>query len=215
MTGRRGRHLARNSLIFLGSAVGHVVVFLFVIGALAPYHLPQRHESIVEVRIVPSLEPMTPYRSRPSSATATAIAAHIMLHKNEGGPPASAITIPATPAPIPSTISAGARGLPGGTLPGGGLGLRSGRLGCANAEALHLSKAEEARCEEAFGEGVRKARQLDPIGVATRAELDKEAAQELAEWKYRNSTPSNYRFDILSQNNGSPGNPQNTIDPTK
>jgi hypothetical protein len=128
----------------------------------------------------------------------------ITLHKDkdQGAPLAPAISIPgaafAPPAgPAPQAAApagggalGGGTGLPGGALPGFGTGLRGSALGCANAEALHLSQAERARCAQAFGEGARESPQISPIDASKRQELDREQAAAAAAAKYRDSTPS-------------------------
>jgi hypothetical protein len=129
----------------------------------------------------------------------------ITLHKDkdQGEPLAPAISIPgaafappAGPAPQAATSSGagapggGGNGLPGGALPGFGSGLRGSALGCANAEALHLSPAERARCAQSFGEGARESPQISPFSASKREELDREQAAAAAAQKYRDSTPS-------------------------
>ena len=127
----------------------------------------------------------------------------IVLHKNkdQGAPLAPAVAIPGAifapptgPAPTAAAPSGGAlgggAGLPGGALPGFGGGLRGSALGCANAEALHFTAAEKARCAEQFGEGARESPQMSAIDASKRQELDHEAASAAAAQKYRDSTPS-------------------------
>jgi hypothetical protein len=63
-------------------------------------------------------------------------------------------------------------------------------LGCANAAALHLSRQEQAKCDEAFGTGARESPQMDAIGATKRADIDRQAAQEQAAQRYRDSTPA-------------------------
>jgi hypothetical protein len=134
-------------------------------------------------------------------------APHIVLHRNRneaGAPLAPGIAIPgATFAPPQQATGApagGAPGGPGGGAPGGGLpsgalpgfgsGLRGSVLGCANAAALHLSKAEQAKCDEAFGAGARESPVMDPIGATKRADIDQQAASQAAAQRYRDSTPA-------------------------
>jgi hypothetical protein len=127
----------------------------------------------------------------------------IVLHrsKDQGAPLAPAIAIPgatfAPPTgPAPSAApgggapGGGVSGLPGGALPGFGGGLRGSALGCANAEALHFTAAEKARCAQQFGEGARESPQMSAIDASKRQELDHEAASAAAAQKYRDSTPS-------------------------
>jgi hypothetical protein len=131
-------------------------------------------------------------------------APHIVLHKSReaGTPLEPGLNLPgATFAPPPQAAApgggapSGAGGPPGGGLPGGrlpafGSGLRGGPLGCANAAVLHLTPEEQARCDEAFGEGALQSPRMDPIGSSKRQLLDSEAAQEEAARKYRDSMPA-------------------------
>jgi hypothetical protein len=134
-------------------------------------------------------------------------APHLVLHRNRneaGAPLAPSVNIPgATVAPpqqasgAPSGAPGGPAGggapgggLPSGRLPGFGSGLRGSVLGCANAAALHLSKEEQAKCDQAFGTGARESPQMDPIGATKRADIDRQAAQEQAAQRYRDSTPA-------------------------
>jgi hypothetical protein len=128
----------------------------------------------------------------------------IVLHKakDQGAPLAPAIAIPGAtfapptgPAPSAAAPSGGGApgggtGLPGGALPGFGGGLRGSALGCANAEALHFTAAEKARCAQQFGEGARESPQMSAIDASKRQELDHEAASAAAAQKYRDSTPA-------------------------
>jgi hypothetical protein len=140
-----------------------------------------------------------------SQAQVAAPAPKLVLHKakEQGAPLAPAVAIPgavfappAGPAPQGSAPSGGAPGggtgpgLPGGALPGFGAGLRGSALGCANAEALHFSAAEKARCAQAFGEGARESPVMSAIDSSKRQELDHEAAAAAAAQKYRDSTPA-------------------------
>jgi hypothetical protein len=146
-------------------------------------------------------------RSQLQAPQTRAVAApHIVLHRNrdQGEALAPPVTIPgATFAPPPQAGGAapgggapaggpggGAGRLLGGALPGFGGGLRGGPLGCANAAALHLSRAEQDRCDEAFGAGARESPRMDAIGATKRAEFEHEAATEAAAQKYRDSTPA-------------------------
>jgi hypothetical protein len=143
-----------------------------------------------------------------SQAQSATQAPKIILHrpKEQGSALAPSVSIPgaafAPPAGAPPAAglpggggapgggAPGGSGLLGGALPGFGRGLRGGVLGCANAEALHLSAAEKARCAEAFGEGARESPQMSAIDASKRQELDRESAAATAAQKYRDSTPS-------------------------
>jgi hypothetical protein len=140
------------------------------------------------------------------SQTQTAIQApKIVLHRNkeQASPLAPSVNIPgavfAPPTPqasgAPSSPPGGAAGakgggLPGGALPGFGSGLRGGLLGCANADALHFTAAERARCAQAFGEGAKETPVMDAIDSSKRQVLNGEAAADAAAQKYRDSTPA-------------------------
>ena len=138
-----------------------------------------------------------------SQAQVAAPAPKIVLHRprEEGSQLAPAVAIPGAtfapptgPAPTAAAPSGGApgggAGLPGGALPGFGGGLRGSALGCANAEALHFTAAEKARCAQQFGEGARESPVMSAIDASKREELDHEAASAAAAQKYRDSTPS-------------------------
>ncbi len=142
---------------------------------------------------------MTPSHVVTSQAQTPSPAPKIVLHKPKeaGSSLAPAIAIPgasfAPPTgPAPGAAPAGGPpgggggpGLPGGALPGFGGGLRGSALGCANAEALHLSAAEKARCAQQFGEGARESPQMSAIDASKRQVLDQEAAGAAAAQKYR------------------------------
>ncbi len=77
---------------------------------------------------------------------------------------------------------------PYGAMPSGGPGLRGTLVGCANAEAVRLSGAERAHCNERFGVDISHAPALDTISRTKRAEFDKAADREEANRKYRDAT---------------------------
>lgn len=77
---------------------------------------------------------------------------------------------------------------PYGAMPSGGPGLRGTLVGCANAEAVRLSGAERAHCNERFGVDISHAPALDAIPRAKRAEFDKAADRQEADRKYRDAT---------------------------
>jgi hypothetical protein len=159
---------------------------------------------------VPAPQPGPPVavpRSQLIQAQPQIVAARrLVLHKNQdqGTPLAPPVSIPgAVFAPSPQQANAasaaagsgapsggGAGGLPGGTLPHFGPGLRGGLLGCANADALHLSAEERARCDEALGAGAAQSPQMSAIDASKRRELDRQAAGEATAQKYRDSGPS-------------------------
>jgi hypothetical protein len=133
-------------------------------------------------------------------------ARHLILHKSQdqGAPLAAPVSIPgATFAPSPTQAASGAPaspgagaagggagGLPGGVLPRFGGGLRGSLIGCANAEAVHLTREEQARCDEAFGADAARSPQMSAIDASRRRDLDHQAASEASAQKYRDSGPS-------------------------
>jgi len=146
-----------------------------------------------------------PKSSVSTPETHSAATPHIVLHRSrdEGAPLTSGLNLPgATFAPAPQASAPGGGGapggpgggasglLPGGQLPAFGRGLRGGVLGCANAAVLHLSAAEQARCDEAFGEGARESPRMDAIDASKRGELDRESTAQEAARKYRDSMPA-------------------------
>ena len=167
----------------------------------APLPAPKAAPSPTPVAAPPQAVPKAAVAA--PQATAAVAAPHIVLHKsrNQASALGPTLSLPgATFAPPPMAAAPGGGaptgagghggGLPEGALPGFGSGLRSGPLACANALVLHLSAAEQARCDEAFGEGALQSPRMDPIGAAKREELDTEAATEDAARKYRDSTPT-------------------------
>ena len=128
------------------------------------------------------------------------------IHVPAVAPPAGVPTLPLAGAPAARLAGGAAKGgagasgggaggqrgvglspFPYGYMPSGGSGLRGTLVGCANAEAVHLSAAERDRCNERFGVEIGAAPKLDPI-AGSRQALDRAAAREAREQKYRNST---------------------------
>ena len=186
----------------------------------APVAAPPKATPTPAPRPTPAPTPLAPPTPAPTPgppkmvSQSTAVASHaaapspapkIVLHKakEQGAPLAPAVAIPgaifAPPngaAPQGPAPGGGAPGggsgpdLPGGSLPGFGGGLRSSALGCANAEALHFTAAEKARCAQAFGEGAKETPVMSAIDASKRQELDHEAASDAAAQKYRDSMPT-------------------------
>ncbi len=120
------------------------------------------------------------------------------LHQAAKPAPAGTPSLPMAPpggaTPPPGAASPGGgrnglSGLPYGAMPSGGSGLRGSLIGCANAGAVHLSGAERSHCNDRFGESASDAPVLDPISAAKRSELDKQAAKQERDDKYRDATP--------------------------
>jgi hypothetical protein len=78
---------------------------------------------------------------------------------------------------------------PYGAMPSGGPGLRGTLVGCANAEAVSLSRVERAHCNERFGVEAAKAPVLDGIDPGKRAMFDKAAARQESDRQHGNAMP--------------------------
>ncbi len=152
--------------------------------------------------------PAPPAPQAKAAAPAPPAPIRLNIHKPEKEAPGAVATLPMAPAPSPAAPSGGPRapppggepelggsrlsGLtpyPYGSMPSGGHGLRGTLIGCANAEAVNLSAAERAKCNERFGTEAASAPALDPIAPAKRAAFDKAAAQQEADRKYRAAVP--------------------------
>lgn len=180
--------------------------------ALAPSPKPTLAQPLAPITAAaPTPTPGPPRVTAPAlpNAQSKAFASpHIVLHRNRneaGAPLAPSVAIPGAVEAPPQQASGapngapggpsgggapGGRGFPAGSLPAFGGGLRGSVLGCANAAALHLSRAEQAKCDEAFGTGAHESPVMDPIGATKRAEIDRQAAAEQAAQRYRDSTPA-------------------------
>jgi hypothetical protein len=75
-------------------------------------------------------------------------------------------------------------------MPNGGGGLRGTLIGCANAEAVSLSAAERARCNEHFGSEAATAPAIDSMSPTKRAGFDKAAEKQDRSLRYLDSTPT-------------------------
>jgi hypothetical protein len=73
-------------------------------------------------------------------------------------------------------------------MPSGGPGLRGTLVGCANADAVRLTRAERTKCNERFGMEMDVAPRLDSMTPARRAAFDRENDRNEAGRRYRNST---------------------------
>jgi hypothetical protein len=82
------------------------------------------------------------------------------------------------------------RSTPYGMMPGGGPGLRGTLVGCANADRVGLSSVERNRCNQRLGAGAPNAPALSGISPDKRQQYDAQAAQDEANRRYRNATPT-------------------------
>ncbi len=180
---------------------------------LPPAPTPQVHETLAPPKVIAApkaptarLAPapqvnfkVTPFPQAPAPLAPALPGPLILnLHTPAKEAPAGVASLPMAP-PASGAAGGGARpagagtsglsGLPYGAMPSGGSGLRGSLIGCANAEAVGLSAAEKTHCNERFGQDAGAAPTLDPISAAKRAELDKQAAKQERDRKYRDATP--------------------------
>jgi hypothetical protein len=129
------------------------------------------------------------------------------LHKPKDEAPANVPTLPlappAGPAGQPGGGAPGGSAAPGGgsrlnglnpfpygALPHGGPGLRGTLVGCANSDAVGLSSAERAHCNERFGVEGARAPVLDGIDPAKRRAFDRTSSQQDEQRRGGNSMPT-------------------------
>jgi hypothetical protein len=87
-------------------------------------------------------------------------------------------------------------------MPNGGGGLRGTLVGCANPDAVGLSAAERARCNERFGVDIGGAPKFDGISPAKRRAFDKAADRQDADTRYRDTVPRGEPAHPLSSGAG-------------
>ncbi len=148
----------------------------------------------------PKPVPTTPAPAAPPAPTVQMTP--MVIHKPAKDAPATIASLPMAPTPTPpakaGALAPGAppaqisgsrlSGLvpwPAGTFPSGGPGLRGSLAGCANSDAVHLSPAERARCNERFGVDMAHAPVLDGINPAKRRSFDAAMEGEDAKRAYR------------------------------
>jgi hypothetical protein len=168
-----------------------------------PRPAPKPQAAVVQAPPAPSQAVAKPAPAAPVSRPSA-----LNIHKPAKEAPANVPTLPMAPSagpagnpgsPASAAAAASAGGaaesrlnglnpFPYGTMPSGGPGLRGTLVGCANADAVRLSGAERAHCNERFGEDMTHAPVLDPISRTKRADFDKAAKREEAEHKYLNGT---------------------------
>lgn len=171
------------------SGATHVVL----LGFLALRHPELRSYApppVFEVQVVPRFLP-----SPSEDAVPNQTAAQRPLRPRQARQPSSDSTVaplltPAAPAPGGSRErQAGPAGTVAPTLPASpGLreALRRSPVGCANADAVILDKAERERCMEVFGKGAKDAPFIPPPMTADkRRAFDAAAARKEANRRYR------------------------------
>lgn len=196
---RRTRR-TRTGRIAAASLAAHAAV-LAVVAAQAPrlrmrYEPPGTPEAVIPVLILP--------RTPPPAASPGSRPQPIRLHqrsqpvprKDDEKPPVAPLVAPtvetkapAPPTPGPRTVTAP----PADESVAAGVGraLR-GRLGCANANLLNLSREERQKCEDALAAG---AKQADYLGTGIDADkaagLAAAARRKESDYRYMRSGVSN------------------------
>jgi hypothetical protein len=186
----RGRYIA----IASASGAAHVLVLTLVAlhspRLIAPPAQSGPPEAIIPILIVPRLPP--------TRATAGAKPTQIRLHRRpqrfvDETSDVKPLIIPRAEAPRPAPATG-----PGVTPtppPADALTLNAraalrGRVGCANAAALGLSRAEREACEDRLAAGAREA-EFQGLGLA-RGRLDdlaRAAARREADFRYKRGLP--------------------------
>jgi hypothetical protein len=167
---------------------------LALLGFLALRHPELRSYApppVLEIQVVPRYLPSPSARTAPNQA-----AAQRPLRPRQAQRPAAQSSVapllaPAAPSPGPSTEREGAPATAGSPPPvSSGLreALRRSPVGCANADAVILDKAERERCMEMFGKGAKDAPFIPPpMARDKRRAFDAAAARKEANRRYRES----------------------------
>ena len=186
----------RTTWAILASIIAHLAVVIFAVlqrptlPMLAEEHGPP--EAVIPVLIMP--------KTPPPAAGRQAQPAPIRLHRRPQRfvPP----DIPTLPVPAPAPAETPAPASPRGPVaihpapePEGPKGdvrtaLRQGAPGCANPDAVGLTKAERDLCDEKFGKGAKSAPFLGlALNPAKAAAFDKAASQKEGCRRYREGMP--------------------------
>lgn len=177
--------------ILVVSGMTHVAL----LGFLALRH-PELHSyappPVFEVEVVPRFLPSPSERAAPNE---TAAQRPLRPRQARRLAPESTVTPLLTPAaPVPSRSPADQAGAPATGAPAApapsGLreALRRSAVGCANADAVILDKAERERCMEVFGKGAKDAPFIPPpMAPDKRRAFDAAAARKEANRRYRES----------------------------
>lgn len=178
---RRGRKIAAIAV----SATAHLVA-LAIVASQAPMlripaEGPSKPEPIIPVLLAPRL---------PSGPTAKP--QPLRLHRRQPRVPLPPVPpIPAPPsepqhAPGPGAVALHPAPLPEGPVSELRQSLRQGPIGCANPDAVGLTKAERQVCDEALGRGAKVA-PFPGLGLAREKQndFDRAAARKEADRRYR------------------------------
>jgi hypothetical protein len=184
--GRRGRWL-----VVAASGAAHLAVLTLV--ALNRPSLPWTPPPpVFEVEVVPRFTPEPASKARPQTSLASRpLRPRRTLSPDETSPVAPLITrdapgrtqgagVAEVPAPAPAPAPAAS---PGDLAKA----LRRSPAGCANADAVRLTKAEREGCLEMFGQGAKDAPFFEPpMSRDKRQAFNKAAARKEAYVRYRN-----------------------------
>lgn len=161
-------HLRRGprTAIFLAAAGVHTLLLLALISTLG---LRQRESepAVMNVEVVGPFRPPSLPNRRPLSAQPTSSRAAASVSPAPMAIPSAPIA-PTRPTDEPSGIPAGVS-----------QALRE-RLGCSEADILHLSRAERIRCDEELAAGGR-----DPVAMPLGVDPAKQAAFAAGSWRNR------------------------------
>lgn len=171
------------------SGMAHVALLGFLVlrhPELRSYAPPP----VFEVQVVPRFLPSPSERAAPNET-----AAQRPLRPRQAQRPAAESTVAPllTPAaPAPGRSPADQAGAPATAVPPASPGLREALrrspVGCANADAVILDKAERERCMEVFGKGAKDAPFIPPpMAPDKRRAFDAAAARKEANRRYRES----------------------------
>ena len=186
----------RTTWAIAASAIAHLAAVIVVLLQRPTLPLPEQERGPPEAIIPILIMPRTP----PPAAGRLAQPSPIRLHRRPQRfvPPEvpTAPIAPATP-PAPTIAAPGPRGPPAlhpAPEPEGPKGdvrtaLRHGEPGCANPDAVGLTKAERDLCNEKFGKGAKSAPFLG-LGLAGDKQrlLDAAAQKKEDDYRYKHGT---------------------------
>jgi hypothetical protein len=188
----------RTTEAIVASAIAHAAVLaVLVLQAPVMLHAPEEPpgppQAIIPILLMP--------RAPPAGGGAAGRPEPLKLHRRPQRfmpPPASVapLTAPVKQDPEAATTqpAPAQRPSPPVDIPKADLraALRHGLLGCANAQAVNLDRAERDRCDELMGKGARDAAFLGPgLGLSRekRALLDRAAGKREANAAYLEQAP--------------------------
>jgi hypothetical protein len=177
----------RRDAVAIAVSAGLHLVLAAVLAVQAPRlrlppESPASPPTIIPLLLVPRLPPSHAPRPEP-------LKLHQRLRRFETPPPIAPLPAPAAPASRPAPpgpVTLHPAPLPEGPKADLRAALRASPVGCANADAVGLNRAERAACDEQFGKGARTAA-FPGLGLASdkQAAFDQAAARKDACRTYR------------------------------